>query len=264
MGASSVQPSCGGEHRITAPDNNRVTSGNGVERQVSVLAGGSPYCQRMPARLHGLALPVLAALSLAGCGGQSTTTAPSPSARSATTTSSSAAPKSDPTVVAPALRHRHDRRRAARAHHRAAGRGRPGPLSAARRAPPGGDGHVRGRGRPGERRPGCRRTPRDQGPRASQRRLLRRGVSAEPGRLQLLAGPLGAGQVDAVVFRAHPPEDAPRRRPRVHPHLQPHPAVLRLKPRLRRHRHHRRRRARRAADLQCRLVGPAHRRPERR
>ena len=31
-----------------------------------------------------------------------------------------------------------------------------------------------------------------------------------------------------------------RRRPRVHPDLQPHSAVLRLKPRLRRHRHDRR------------------------
>ena len=37
---------------------------------------------------------MLAALSLAGCGGRSSTTAPSPSARNATTTSSSAAPKS--------------------------------------------------------------------------------------------------------------------------------------------------------------------------
>ena len=46
----------------------------------------------MPARLHRLALPVLAALSLAGCGGQSATTAPSPGARGATTVGS-AAPK---------------------------------------------------------------------------------------------------------------------------------------------------------------------------
>ena len=54
----------------------------------------------MPAPVHRLALPALAALSLAGCAAQSTTAAPSPSARSATTllraprtTSGSAAPK---------------------------------------------------------------------------------------------------------------------------------------------------------------------------
>ena len=48
----------------------------------------------MPARLHRLALPALAALaalSLAGCAAQSTTTAPSRSARSATTSDSAAA-----------------------------------------------------------------------------------------------------------------------------------------------------------------------------
>ena len=228
----------------------------------------------MPTRLDRLALAALAALSLAGCAAQSTATAPSPSAGSATTLLRRAlgarrpAPgllaKRDPSVVPPALRRHHDRRWAARADHRAAGRGRAGPVSAARRPPRGGHGHVRGRGQPGERRPGRRRAPRRQGPRASQRRLLRRGVSAEPGRLRLPAGPLGAGQMDAVVLRADPPEDAPRRRPRVHPDLQPHAAVLRLKPRLRRHRHDRRRRRRRAADLQRRLVGPADHRPERR
>ena len=46
----------------------------------------------MRTRLHRLGLPALAALSLAGCAAQSTTTAPSPSTRSATT-SGSAAPK---------------------------------------------------------------------------------------------------------------------------------------------------------------------------
>ena len=45
----------------------------------------------MPARLHRLAVPALAALGLAGCAGQSTTTAPSPSARSATTSGSAVA-----------------------------------------------------------------------------------------------------------------------------------------------------------------------------
>ena len=47
--------------------------------------GDRPYCQRMPTRLHRLALPALAALSLAGCAAQSTTSTPSPSARSART-----------------------------------------------------------------------------------------------------------------------------------------------------------------------------------
>ena len=45
----------------------------------------------MPTRVHRLALPALAALSLAGCAAQSTTTAPSRSARSATTSDSAAA-----------------------------------------------------------------------------------------------------------------------------------------------------------------------------
>lgn len=45
----------------------------------------------MPTRLHRLALPALAALSLAGCAAQGTTTATSPSARSATTSASAAA-----------------------------------------------------------------------------------------------------------------------------------------------------------------------------
>ena len=44
----------------------------------------------MPASLHRLALPALAALSLAGCAAQSTTTASSPSVRSATTSGSAA------------------------------------------------------------------------------------------------------------------------------------------------------------------------------
>ena len=57
-----------------------------------MLTGDSFYCERMPARLHRLALPALAALSLAGCAAQSATTAPSLSARSATT-SGVAAPK---------------------------------------------------------------------------------------------------------------------------------------------------------------------------
>ncbi len=45
----------------------------------------------MPARLHRLAVLALAALGLAGCAGQSTTTAPSPRARSATTRRSAVA-----------------------------------------------------------------------------------------------------------------------------------------------------------------------------
>ena len=225
----------------------------------------------MPARLHRLALPVLAALSLAGCAGQSTTTAPSPSARNAI--SLRRAPErydqrqrrseAHPSVVAPALRHRHDRR-AARAHHRAAGRGRPGPLSAARRPPPGGHGHVRGRGQPGERRPGRRRAPRRSRSACfstaattarGQRRTRPPTATCGParcrsnGRRRTSRSPTRR-RSSSTAARTSSPSTSPRSttpQAATSASSTPSPPTSRC-----------------AADLQCRLVGPAHHRPERR
>ena len=123
---------------------------------------------------------------------------------------------------------------------------------------------VRGQRRSGRRRDRRRCPPRGRRPRPAGRRLLRRGLPAEPGRLQLPQGARRTGPLELAPLRAHPPEDADHRRARLHPDLQPDAAVLRVKPRLRRHRHQRRRRCGHRADLRRRLERPTHHRADRR
>ena len=76
----------------------------------------------MPTRLDRLALAALAALSLAGCAAQSTTTAPSPSAGSATTAPSPSARSATTGVRAVAKRTRRSSHRPSGATRIAAGR----------------------------------------------------------------------------------------------------------------------------------------------